>query len=91
MANHKSALKRHRQSLVRRSRNRAVKSVLKKAVKSVNLAVEQNSAEDAQAALKDAIPTISKAASRGTIHKRNAARKISRLSKKVNACVSAGA
>jgi small subunit ribosomal protein S20 len=86
LANHKSALKRHRQSVVRRTRNRAVKSVLKSSIKAVNVAVEQNSQEDAQAALKVAIPTISSAASKGTIHKRNAARKISRLTKKVNAC-----
>lgn len=91
MANHKSALKRHRQSLVRRIRNRAIKSVLKKSIKDVNLAVEQNSPEDAQAALKTAIPTISRAASKGTIHKRNAARKISRLTRKVNACGTADA
>ena len=49
MANHKSALKRHRQSLVRRSRNRAVKSLLKKSIKAVNVAVEQESAEEARA------------------------------------------
>ena len=55
MANHKSALKRHRQSVVRRSRNRAVKSVLKSSIKAVNVAVEQNSPEDAQTALKVAI------------------------------------
>ena len=85
MANHKSALKRHRQSVVRRSRNRAIKSVLKKSVKAVNIAVEQESAEEAKAALKVAIPTISKAASKGTIHRSNASRKISRLTRKVNA------
>jgi len=91
LANHKSALKRHRQSVVRRTRNRAVKSVLKNSIKAVNVAVEKKSQEDAQAALKEAIPTISRAASKGTIHKRNAARKISRLTKKVNACVASGA
>lgn len=91
MANHKSALKRHRQSVVRRTRNRAVKSVLKNSIKAVNVAVEKKSQEDAQAELKEAIPTISSAASKGTIHKRNAARKISRLTKKVNACVASGA
>ena len=91
MANHKSALKRHRQSLVRRSRNRAVKSLLKKAIKAVNVAVEQESAEEAKAALNAAIPTISKAASKGTIHKSNASRKVSRLTRKVNALEAAGA
>jgi len=91
LANHKSALKRHRQSLVRRSRNRAIKSVLKGSVKSVRVAVEQNSQEEAQAALKAAIPVINRAASKGVIHKNNAARKVSRLTRSVNAMASADA
>lgn len=85
MANHQSALKRQRQNIVRRSRNRAIKSVLKNSIKAVNVAVEQESAEEARAALTIAIPTIGKAASKGTIHKSNAARKVSRLTRKVNA------
>ena len=91
MANHKSALKRHRQSLVRRSRNRAVKSLLKKSIKAVNVAVEQASAEEARTALNIAIPTIGRAASKGTIHKSNASRKVSRLTRKVNALEAAAA
>ncbi len=91
MANHKSALKRHRQSLVRRSRNRAIKSVLRTSIKTVRVAVEENSLEDAQAALKAAIPTINRAASKGTIHKSNAARKVSRLTRSVNALAAANA
>ncbi|MCA1765962.1 MAG: 30S ribosomal protein S20 [Desulfobulbaceae bacterium] len=84
MANHKSALKRHRQSVVRRSRNRAIKSVLRTSIKSVRVAVEQSSQEEAQAALKVAIPIINRAASKGTIHKNNASRKVSRLTRSVN-------
>ena len=91
MANHKSALKRHRQSVVRRGRNRVVKSILKKSIKAVNVAVEQESAEEARAALNIAIPNIGKAASKGTIHKCNASRKVSRLTRKVNALEAAGA
>jgi len=91
LANHKSALKRHRQSLVRRSRNRAIKSVLKSSIKAVRVAVEQNSPEEAQAALMVAIPTINRAASKGTIHKNNASRKVSRLTRSVNAMAAAGA
>jgi small subunit ribosomal protein S20 len=91
LANHKSALKRHRQSLVRRSRNRAIKSVLKNSIKAVNVAVEQESAEEARAALQIAIPTIGKAASKGTLNKFNASRKVSRLTRKVNALEAAAA
>ncbi|MFO7607244.1 MAG: 30S ribosomal protein S20 [Desulfurivibrionaceae bacterium] len=91
MANHKSALKRHRQSLVKRSRNRAIKSVLRTSIKSVRVAVEQNSQEEAQAALKIAIPIINRAASKGTIHKSNASRKVSRLTRSVNTMSEASA
>ncbi len=83
MANHKSAEKRNRQSKVRRMRNRINKTKMKNAIRKVNEAVEAGSAEDAQAALKVAIPVIAKTASKGTIHKKTSSRKISRLTKRV--------
>lgn len=58
---------------------------MKGAVKKVRVALENKSVEEAQAALKEAIPTIDKAASKGALHHRTAARKIARLSKKVHA------
>ena len=86
MANHKSAIKRYRQSLDRRARNRVVKTQVKNAVKGVNQAIEQNSEPEAlKAALKAASSMLSRAGVKGTIHKRSAARKISRLTRKVNA------
>jgi small subunit ribosomal protein S20 len=60
-------------------------------VKSVRVAVEQNTQEEAQAALKAAIPVINRAASKGTIHKNTASRKVSRLTKSVNAMSAASA
>ncbi|MBU0480446.1 MAG: 30S ribosomal protein S20 [Proteobacteria bacterium] len=84
MANHKSALKRQRQSLVRRENNRAMKSRVKKAIKAINSAVEQNQVDAARAALAVAVPVIAKAG-KGTIHKKNASRSISRLTRRVNA------
>ncbi len=84
MANHKSAEKRDRQSKVRRLRNRINKTVMKNAIRKVNVAVEEGSAEAAREALQAAIPVIAKTASKGTIHKRNASRKVSRLTKSVN-------
>lgn len=89
MANHKSAIKRNRQSLIRRARNRANRSMVKTAIKAVDAAIEQQSPEQAQAALKAAIPVIQKAASKGTLHKQNASRKVSRLTKRVNSFVAA--
>lgn len=84
MANHKSAEKRNRQAQVRRLRNRANRSKMKTAVKSLNEAIESGNAEQARTALAATVPVIAKTASKGTIHKKNASRKISRLTKRVN-------
>ncbi|MBC8318163.1 MAG: 30S ribosomal protein S20 [Desulfobulbaceae bacterium] len=84
MANHKSALKRNRQSLLARARNRVNKTKVKSVVKAVNEAIEQEAVEVAQAALLAAIPVIQRAASKGTLHKKTASRKVSRLTKRVN-------
>jgi small subunit ribosomal protein S20 len=84
VANHKSAEKRNRQAQVRRLRNRINKTKMKNAIRKVNEAVETGSAEEAKIALQAAIPVIAKTASKGTIHRRNGSRKISRLSKRVN-------
>ena len=85
MANHKSALKRNRQSIVRRDRNRINRTKVKTAVKKVDTAIEvESSVEKAQEALKSAVPVIERAAVKGAFHKRTASRKISRLTKKVN-------
>ena len=85
MANHKSALKRNRQSLDRRARNRANKTRLKTAIKAVDTAIASEQAVDTvQQALVAAVPIIQQAAVKGTLHKKNAARKVSRLTKRVN-------
>ena len=85
MANHKSAIKRNRQSLERRARNRANKTRLKTAIKAVDAAMaEGQGADKVQAALVAAVPIIQRAAVKGTLHKKNAARKVSRLTKRVN-------
>ncbi len=81
MANHKSALKRHRQSVTRRVRNAGVKTTVKTAVKKVRASLEQNDGAAVAATLAAAVPTIDKAASKGIIHKRAASRKVSRLMK----------
>ena len=83
MANHKSALKRAKQSNIKRIRNMAVKTRVKKIIKKVHLAVEENS-DDASSMFDKAKSIIDKAANKGVIHKNNAARKISRLSHSVN-------
>ena len=84
MANHTSAIKRHRQSQVRRMRNRINKSKMNTAVRSVEEALVAGAEDVAQEALKTAIPIIQKTAGKGTIHKKTASRKISRLTGRVN-------
>ena len=85
MANHKSALKRARQNELSRLRNKAVKTRVKSIVKDVRFSVEESSNGDVVAKLISAQSLIDKASKKGVIHKRTAARKISRLSKLVNA------
>ena len=85
MANHKSALKRHKQSEVRAARNRAAKTRIRNVVKDVRAAIKANDQDKAQQLLSVAASTLSKAASKGVLHKKNAARKISRLAKAINA------
>ncbi len=84
MANHKSALKRARQNVVRRIRNKAVRTRVKSAVKNVRQTAVEENPENAVRELNLAQSIIDKAAKKGAIHKRTAARKISRLSKIVN-------
>jgi small subunit ribosomal protein S20 len=79
LARHKSALKRHRSSLRKRDRNKTVKSAAKSAVKKVREALVSKKLDDAKAALKEAMHVLQSAASKGVIHKRNAARRISRI------------
>ncbi len=85
MPHHKSAIKRMRQDEKRRARNRAVKSQIKTFVKKVRQA---SSREEALAILPKAVAVIDKAAKKGVIHPRNAARKKSRLMKFVNSLAS---
>ncbi|MCF8063408.1 MAG: 30S ribosomal protein S20 [Deltaproteobacteria bacterium] len=84
MANHKSALKRARQSENRRLRNRGYKTRVKKAVKDVRSAIAENAPEQAQANLKTAVSLLQKTATKGVIKHRTASRKISRLSRQVH-------
>ncbi len=89
MANHKSAIKRDRQSRVRRMRNRMNKSRMKSAVRVVEEAIVRGTVEEARQALQKAIPVIQKTAAKGTIHKKTASRKVSRLTRRVNRMESA--
>ncbi|MCD7956521.1 MAG: 30S ribosomal protein S20 [Lachnospiraceae bacterium] len=85
MANIKSAKKRILVSQKKHDRNKSIKSSVKTAIKKVEAAVAANDKAAAQEALLAATSTIDKAATKGVYHKNNAARKVSRLAKAVNA------
>ena len=84
MANIKSQKKRIVTAEKARMRNKAVRSELKTAVKRVRAAVEANDAELAQAEANKAGKLLDKAASRGIIHKNQAAQRKSGVQKLVN-------
>ena len=84
MANIKSAKKRILVNRTKAERNKSIRSAVKTSIKKVEAAVAAKDKEAAAAALKVAISTIDKAATKGVYHKNNAARKVSRLAKAVD-------
>lgn len=84
MANHKSALKRHRQSEKRRERNASVKSAIRTAVKKVRTSIDAANAEEAKTNLLEATRVLDGAVTKGVLHRNNASRRVSRLTTAVN-------
>ncbi len=85
MGTSKTTRKRVRQTEARTLRNKAVRSAMKTAVRRVREALDSGNRTAAQEALTAAVPVIAGTASKGLIHKNNASRKISRLTRRVNA------
>jgi len=85
-----SAKKRVRQNARRRARNRARKEVLKDVMKTFTAAITGGDVKKAESELRTATQRIDKIAAKGTIHKNTAARKRSRLAKRVNALKAGG-
>jgi len=83
VANIKSQKKRNITNEKARQRNVAVKSALKTAVRRVRTAATSGDAEAAAAALQTASKALDKAASKGVIHKNQAANRKSGLAKQV--------
>jgi small subunit ribosomal protein S20 len=88
VANIKSQIKRNLQNEKARLRNKAVRSELKTRVKVATVAAETG-AENSADALRLAVKRIDKAAAKGVIHKNAAARKKSRLVKRLAALTAA--
>ncbi|MFF2481611.1 30S ribosomal protein S20 [Paenibacillus sp. NPDC058071] len=85
MPNIKSAIKRVKTSEKRRALNASQKSALRTAVKSADQAIAGTDVDAAKAALVAATKKLDKAVTKGLIHKNAAARKKSRLAKRLNA------
>jgi small subunit ribosomal protein S20 len=84
LANHKSAIKRAGQNEIRRLRNKSTRTRVKSIVKDVRSLGAEASSDQKKAQLTAAQSIIDKAAKKGVIHKKTAARKISRLAKQTN-------
>jgi len=80
-----SAIKKARQDEKRRLQGQSVRAGIKTQTKKAESALSRKNKEEIAKALKEAVSTISTAASKGIIHKNTASRKISKLAKKANA------
>lgn len=81
MANTKSAEKQNRQAIKHRARNQHITSKLRTQVRKFRDAVTSGDAAKTKEELAAAVKAVAKAASKGVIHKKQAARRISRLTK----------
>lgn len=82
MANIKSQIKRNKQNEKARQRNKAVKSALKTSVRQFREAADTGDGEKATQAMRAAFVKLDKAASKGVIHKNQAANRKSAISKR---------
>jgi small subunit ribosomal protein S20 len=92
VANTKSALKKIRVSERRRQRNRPIRTAVKTSVRKAQEAIAAAPSEPTTVeAITQAVSQLDRAASKGVIHANNAARRKSRLMKRLNAARAAGA
>lgn len=83
MANIKSAIKRNKQNEKRRLRNRYFRGRARAFVRDARAAITEENLEEARAEVLKAVSALDKAAEKGVIHKNNAARRKSRLMRKL--------
>jgi len=80
-----SAIKKAKQAVKKNLLNKSVRSNIKTIERKVESVITSGNKEEAGKTLIEAMKVLQKAASKGVIHKNNAARQISRLTRKVNA------
>ena len=91
MAHSLSAKKRVRQNIKARARNRARKEVIKNQTKAFTAAAASGDLGKAETELRQLTRRLDKVAAKGTIHKNTAARRRSRMTKRLNALKAKGA
>ena len=84
MASHASALKAHRQNLVRRERNRQMRTRLRGALRTMRAALDEGDAAQLKDALRDTVSLVDKMAAKKVIHRNAAGRYKSRLAARVS-------
>jgi len=80
---HKSAVKRHRQSVKLAERNRVIRTHVRHSLRTLREAIGNKDTASAQSELRSTIQTLDKAVTQGVLHRNNAARRIARLSRQV--------
>lgn len=85
MANIKSAIKRNKQNEKKRIRNRIVRGGTRTQIRKAQAVITEGDVKTSTEAVVSAISALDKAAAKGVIHKNNAARRKSRLMKRLNA------
>ena len=83
MANNKSAIKRVKITAKKTARNNIIRSKVRNSIRKFKVAVTTNG-DNTEAIVKNAISQIDKAVSKGILHRNNADRKKSRLTKRLN-------
>ncbi len=81
---HKSAIKRHTQSVKRAARNQSIRTHLRHTIRELRRTLEEKNTAKAAEMLPTVIKTITKAASKGVIHRNSASRRVSRLTTQVD-------
>ncbi len=85
MANSRQAKKRARQAVRRTETNHGRTSRIRTFVRTLEEAIQAGNKDEAQSAFKAAMPEMHRGVTKGVLHKRTVARKLSRLSKRISA------
>lgn len=84
MASHASALKAHRQNIVRRERNRNMRTRLRGALRTIRAAIDSGDPAEMKDAIRDTVSLVDKMAAKGVIHRNAAGRYKARLASRVS-------